>query len=50
VLTPGDIAAKRAAIEADIDGTAVRWVTFARKDWTDYLAARDADLALHPPA
>jgi hypothetical protein len=38
-----------AAILADFLGlhinTAVRWVTYARKDWTDYLAARDADLA-----
>ena len=38
-----------AAVLADFLGlhvnTAVRWVTFARKDWTGYLAARDADLA-----
>jgi hypothetical protein len=33
-----------AAILADLLGlhvnTAVRWVTYARRDWTDYLAAR----------
>jgi hypothetical protein len=23
--------------------TAVRWVTYARRDWADYLAARAAD-------
>jgi hypothetical protein len=23
--------------------TAVRWVTYARRDWTDYLAARAAE-------
>jgi hypothetical protein len=38
-----------AAVLADFLGihinTAVRWVTYARKDWTAYLAARDADLA-----
>jgi hypothetical protein len=38
-----------AAVLADFLGihvnTAVRWVTCARKDWTAYLAARDADLA-----
>ena len=29
--------------------TAVRWVTYARRDWTTYLAAtRDADLQLPP--
>jgi hypothetical protein len=36
-----------AAILADLLGmhvtTAVRWVTYARRDWTDYLAARAAD-------
>jgi ATP dependent DNA ligase domain len=41
-----------AAVLADFLGlhvdTAVRWVTFAPKDWTDYLAARDADLAPAP--
>jgi hypothetical protein len=38
-----------AAVIADFLGihvsTAVRWVTYARQDWTAYLAARDADLA-----
>jgi hypothetical protein len=37
-----------APIMADLLGmhinTAVRWVQFARRDWTDYLAARGADL------
>jgi hypothetical protein len=37
-----------AAVLADFLGihvnTAVRWVTYARQDWTAYLAARDADL------
>jgi hypothetical protein len=28
--------------------TAVRWVTYARQDWTAYLAARDADLRSVP--
>lgn len=28
--------------------TAVRWVTYARQDWTAYLAARDADLRSAP--
>jgi hypothetical protein len=41
-----------AAVLADFLGlhvnTAVRWVTYARKDWTDYLAACDADLAPAP--
>ncbi len=36
-----------AAILADLLGmhinTAVRWVTYARRDWTDYLAARAAE-------
>ncbi len=36
-----------AAILADLLGmhvtTAVRWVTYARRDWADYLAARAAD-------
>jgi hypothetical protein len=36
-----------AAVLADFLGihvnTAVRWVTYARQDWTAYLAARDAD-------
>lgn len=36
-----------AAILADLLGlhvnTAVRWVTYARRDWTDYLATRAAD-------
>ncbi|GGT43821.1 hypothetical protein GCM10010176_104080 [Nonomuraea spiralis] len=36
-----------AAILADLLGlhinTAVRWVTYARKDWTDYLAERTAE-------
>ncbi len=35
-----------AAILADLLGlhvnTAVRWVTYARRDWTGYLAARTA--------
>jgi hypothetical protein len=38
-----------AAVLADFLGihvnTAVRWVTYARQDWTAYLAERDADLA-----
>ena len=38
-----------AAVLADFLGlhvnTAVRWVTYARKDWTDYLAARATDPA-----
>ena len=37
-----------AAVLADFLGihvsTAVRWVNYARQDWTAYLAARDADL------
>jgi hypothetical protein len=37
-----------AAVLADFLGihvsTAVRWVTYARQDWTAYLVARDADL------
>ncbi|HUY52106.1 MAG TPA: hypothetical protein VMV92_41460 [Streptosporangiaceae bacterium] len=41
-----------AAILADLLGlhinTAVRWVTYARKDWTDYLADRAADLENDP--
>jgi hypothetical protein len=41
-----------AAVFADFLGihvnTAVRWVTYARQDWTAYLAARDADLAFLP--
>jgi ribosomal protein L40E len=41
-----------AAILADFLGlhvnTAVRWVAYARSDWTSYLAARDADLAPEP--
>lgn len=28
--------------------TAVRWVTYARRDWADYLASRAADLASAP--
>jgi hypothetical protein len=36
-----------AAILADLLGlhvnTAVRWVTYARRDWTDYLADRAAE-------
>ncbi|HZD02452.1 MAG TPA: hypothetical protein VFA46_20365 [Actinomycetes bacterium] len=36
-----------ATILADLLGmhvhTAVRWVTYARRDWADYLAARAAD-------
>jgi hypothetical protein len=36
-----------AAILADLLGmhvnTAVRWVTYTRRDWTDYLAARAAE-------
>ena len=36
-----------AAVLADFLGihvsTAVRWVNYARQDWTAYLAARDAD-------
>jgi len=36
-----------AAILADLLGlhvnTAVRWVTYARRDWTDYLAIRAAE-------
>jgi hypothetical protein len=36
-----------AAILADLLGmhvnTAVRWVIYARRDWTDYLAARAAE-------
>jgi hypothetical protein len=36
-----------AAILADLLGmhvtTAVRWVTYARRDWADYLAARTSD-------
>jgi hypothetical protein len=40
------------AVLADLLGihvnTAVRWVTYARQDWTAYLAARDADLAPAP--
>jgi hypothetical protein len=36
-----------APILADLLGihinTAVRWVTYARRDWTDYLAARAAE-------
>jgi hypothetical protein len=38
-----------AAILADLLGlhvnTAVRWVTYARRDWAGYLASRAADLA-----
>jgi hypothetical protein len=41
-----------AAVLADFLGihvnTAVRWVTYARQDWTAYLAARDADLNSAP--
>jgi hypothetical protein len=41
-----------AAVLADFLGirvnTAVRWVTYARQDWTSYLAARDADLRSAP--
>lgn len=41
-----------AAVLADFLGihvnTAVRWVTYARRDWTTYLAARDADLNSAP--
>ena len=41
-----------AAILADLLGlhvnTAVRWVTYARRDWADYLASRTADLASAP--
>ena len=41
-----------AAILADLLGmhvtTAVRWVTYARRDWADYLAVRTADLAAAP--
>ena len=41
-----------AAVLADFLGihvnTAVRWVIYVRKDWTDYLAARDADPASAP--
>jgi ribosomal protein L40E len=41
-----------AAVLADFLGihvnTAVRWVTYARQDWTAYLAARDADLRPAP--
>jgi hypothetical protein len=41
-----------AAVLADFLGihvsTAVRWVTYARQDWTAYLAARDADLSPAP--
>jgi hypothetical protein len=41
-----------AAVLADLLGihinTAVRWVTYARQDWTAYLAARDADLTPAP--
>ncbi|MGH3192300.1 MAG: hypothetical protein ACRDPY_48345 [Streptosporangiaceae bacterium] len=41
-----------AAILADLLGlhvnTAVRWVTYARRDWAGYLAARAADLASAP--
>ena len=41
-----------AAILADLLGlhinTAVRWVTYARKDWTDYLADRAVDLEKQP--
>ena len=41
-----------AAVLADFLGihvnTAVRWVTYARQDWTAYLAARDADLRYAP--
>jgi hypothetical protein len=42
-----------AAILADLLGmhvnTAVRWVTYARRDWADYLAARAADQGAHRP-
>ena len=41
-----------AAVLADFLGihvnTAVRWVTYARQDWTAYLAARDAGLNSAP--
>ena len=41
-----------AAVIADFLGihvnTAVRWVNYARRDWTAYLAARDADLRPAP--
>jgi integrase len=41
-----------AAVLADFLGihvnTAARWVTYARQDWTAYLAARDADLNSAP--
>jgi hypothetical protein len=41
-----------AAVLADFLGihvnTAVRWVDYARQDWTAYLAARDADLNSAP--
>lgn len=43
-----------AAILADLLGmhpqTAVRWVTYARRDWAEYLAARAADMAANMTA